>query len=90
MLHATEFVLNYVKTIPDFSLDALISDLLDSQIDLITYQEAGKLAHVKPETIRIWVWQGKIKKFGNGKNARVNKYELLNLFLKKKSEGETS
>jgi excisionase family DNA binding protein len=46
---------------------------------LLTLAEAGDLMRASPETIRFWIWQGKLEAFRPGRRVLVREADLLAL-----------
>lgn len=46
---------------------------------LLTLQEAGAMVRASPETIRYWIWQGRLTAFKPGRNVLVRESELMAL-----------
>jgi excisionase family DNA binding protein len=46
---------------------------------MLTLAEAGALVRASPETIRYWVWQGRLEAFKPGRSVLVREADLLQL-----------
>ena len=44
---------------------------------LLTLEEAGALARVEPETVRHWIWEGRVTGYKPGRVVLVREVELL-------------
>jgi excisionase family DNA binding protein len=56
-----------------------------SRAGLLTLAEAGALVRTPPETIRRWIWEGKLTAYKPGKHQLVKEAELLALVEKSES-----
>jgi len=45
----------------------------------LTLKEAGELARTPPETVRKWIWQGRLKAFKPGRNVLVREADIIEL-----------
>lgn len=44
---------------------------------LLTLEEVAAIVHVKPETARHWLWEGRLRGFKPGRTVLVKESELL-------------
>lgn len=50
-----------------------------SRAGLLTLDQAGELVHAAPETIRHWIWEGRLKAYKPGRAVLVREADLLKL-----------
>jgi hypothetical protein len=58
--------------------------------ELLTIAEAGRVAKVKPATIRRWIREGHLEARGKAKGRRVSRAELLGLRHEPKPRDEST
>lgn len=77
-------MIEQADSIPGFSAATLLQDMLSTTFCPISYAEAAKIASCTRNYISIMAMHGELKKYGKGKMVRVNKFEVINWFLKEK------
>lgn len=87
----SQMIIQQASGIEGYSPEMLLDDLLKSRVKLVNYSIAAREFNLKPGTIAMWVYRGVIKRYGTGGGgARVNLYEVANVFLNPPKESGTA
>lgn len=85
----SQMLIQQAEAIDGYSVDTLIKDLLGNRVKLVNYAKAAEEVGVRHNTIAIWVSRGVLKRYGTGgAGARVNLYEVMQMFLNPPKEGK--
>lgn len=85
----SQMLIQQAEAVEGYSVDTLIKDLLGNRVKLVNYAQAAKAVDVKHTTIAMWVSRGVLKRYGTGgAGARVNLYELMQMFLNPPKDGK--
>lgn len=70
-----------VRRVMRESFDELAARLKHLAIpdEMLTLEQAGEIAKVSPETVRDWIKQKLLRRYGAGRAIRVRRDELLNV-----------